>query len=231
MKRFFHALVISLAWFPGVAVAETQVPETSAQVQLSFAPVVQHTAPAVVNIYATFASARANPFANDPFFSEFFRGFGGQPQAQNALGSGVLVGDALVVTNYHVVRDAIAIRVVLADRREYSGKAILADEAADLAVIRLEGAQGDDLPKLEIGDSDALAVGDLVLAIGNPFGVGQTVSSGIISGLARTGTGGSALANDRYFIQTDAPINPGNSGGALVDMRGRLIGINTLIVT
>jgi Do/DeqQ family serine protease len=225
-----RVFALCLAILPTVAAAQSQVPESPAQMQLSFAPVVEETAPAVVNIYASRVVERRNPFSDDPFFSQFFRDFEIPPQQQNSLGSGVIVGEGLVVSNYHVVGNATDIRVVLADRREYDGRLVLADEAADLAVIRLEG--GADLPALDFADSDDLAVGDLVLAIGNPFGVGQTVSSGIISGLARTGQGGGALLQGgRYFIQTDAPINPGNSGGALVDMSGDLVGINTQIVT
>ncbi len=235
MRHLAKAALFSiLAALPALAQqaapGPVQVPQTAAQIQLSFAPVVARAAPAVVSIYAT-TRERRNPFADDPFFSELFRGLAPEPRARNALGSGVILDDGLVVSNFHVVQGATDIRVVLADRREYEGTLVLADRAADLAVIRLEGAGDDDLPSIPIGDSDALAVGDLVLAIGNPFGVGQTVSSGIISGLARTGSGGSALSRDRYFIQTDAPINPGNSGGALVNMRGELIGINTMIVT
>ncbi len=225
------AFLFALLAQPMLAQQTQMVPQSAAQIQLTFAPVVERTAPAVVNIYATYMTEQVSPFANDPFFSEFFRGLTARPQVQNALGSGVIVKGGLVVTNYHVVRRATEIRVVLADRREFDGQVVLADQEADLAIIRLQGADEASLPAIEIGDSDALAVGDLVLAIGNPFGVGQTVSSGIISGLARTGRGANALTTGRYFIQTDAPINPGNSGGALVDMAGRLIGINTLIVT
>ncbi|GKY88820.1 trypsin-like peptidase domain-containing protein [Sinisalibacter aestuarii] len=231
MTRIVPAIAILLAMFPASLSAETRVPATNAEVQLSFAPVVERAAPAVVNIYATQVVAeRVSPFFDDPFFSQFFRDFGTvRPREKNSLGSGVIVGDGLVVSNFHVVENATEIRVVLADRREFDGALVLADERADLAVIRLEG--GEDLPALDFADSDALAVGDLVLAIGNPFGVGQTVSSGIVSGLARSGRGGGAFNAASYFIQTDAPINPGNSGGALVDMSGRLVGINTQIVT
>ncbi len=231
-RRHFPLLIlIALALAPLEAAAKAQVPRSAEQIRLSYAPVVAKAAPAVVNIYATTVRQRVSPFADDPFFSEFFRDFAGPPRVQNSLGSGVLVGGGLVVTNHHVVERASRIRVVLADRREYAAEVALADKAADLAVLRLTGAEGVDLPVIEIGDSDALEVGDLVLAIGNPFGVGQTVSSGIISGLARSGRGGGLFGPGSYFIQTDAPINPGNSGGALVDMNGRLIGINTMIVT
>lgn len=210
--------------------AETRVPASAAEITLSFAPVVRAAVPAVVNIYARRTVAgRAGPFADDPFFGQFFRDFGPVvPREQNALGSGVILGaDGLVVSNTHVVGGAQEIRVVLADRREFDAELILADEESDLAVLRLIGAA--DLPVLEPRGSDSLEVGELVLAIGNPFGVGQTVSLGIVSGLARSlrDPGGGR----GYFIQTDAAINPGNSGGALVDTAGRLVGINTAIFT
>lgn len=224
-------LLISLLVFglPLHASAETAVPRTPGEIALSFAPVVREAAPAVVNIYARQqVRDRVNPFAGDPFFDQFLEGMNGPARMENALGSGVIVSDdGLVVTNEHVITDASDIRVVLADRREYVARVLLVDPQSDLAVLKVEADA--ELPALAIGDSDALQVGDLVLAIGNPFGVGQTVSSGIVSGLARSalqvgdGTG--------YFVQTDAPINPGNSGGALVDMEGRLVGINTAILT
>jgi Do/DeqQ family serine protease len=147
---------------------------------------------------------------------------------QNSLGSGVILSaDGIVVSNYHVVGTATDIRVVLNDRREFSAHVLLGDAESDLAILKLEGAA--DLPFLELRDSDAVEVGELALAIGNPFGVGQTVSSGIVSGLARSGAADNG--GQGYFIQTDAPINPGNSGGALIDMAGRLIGVNTSILT
>ncbi|SFK25925.1 trypsin-like peptidase domain-containing protein [Celeribacter neptunius] len=206
-----------------------QVPASRAEVQLSFAPVVKETAPSVVNIYASrVVEERLSPFAGDPFFSQFFNSGPARQRVQRSLGSGVIVsGDGLVVSNFHVVGEASDIRVVLADKREYKGTVVLADKNADLAVVRLEGAA--DLPALPLADSDALEVGDLTLAIGNPFGVGQTVSSGIVSGLSRSGSAIPGGAGS--YIQTDAAINPGNSGGALVDMSGRLIGINTSILS
>jgi Do/DeqQ family serine protease len=220
-------LLVSLA-LSLPAVAETSVPQSTAEIALSFAPIVKTTAPAVVNIYArSEVQDRRNPFQGDPFFDQFFD-MDGPPRVQNALGSGVIAGaDGIVVSNYHVVENATDIRVVLADRREFSARVLLSDQQSDLAVLKVEA--DEPLPALTLGDSDALQVGDLVLAIGNPFGVGQTVSSGIVSGLARSalqvgdGTG--------YFVQTDAPINPGNSGGALVDLAGRLVGINTAILS
>ncbi len=209
--------------------AEEAVPQSLAQMQLSFAPVVAEAAPSVVNIYARrIVTSRASPFASDPFFSQFFGQIDAAPRIQNSLGSGVIVSpDGLVVSNFHVVGGAEDIRVVLSDRREFSGSVILSDRDSDLAIIQLEGAQ--DLPVLTMADSDAAEVGDLVLAIGNPFGVGQTVTSGIVSGLARSG--GIGGQGQGYFIQTDAAINPGNSGGALIDMEGQLLGINTSILT
>lgn len=227
-----RALALSaLLSMPALTVsAETAVPQSEGQIELSFAPVVKQAAPAVVNIYATrVVQARRSPFADDPFFRQFFEAMGpAQPRLQNSLGSGViLTADGIVVSNYHVVGQATEIRVVLNDRREYAADVILGDEESDLAVLRLRGAQG--LPFLPLRNSDEVEVGDLVLAIGNPFGVGQTVSSGIVSGVARSAL---QVGEGRgYFIQTDAAINPGNSGGALVDTEGRLVGINTAILT
>lgn len=224
------ALILLFALCANTAVADTKVPVSQAEISLSFAPLVKEAAPAVVNIYAKrITEARQNPFANDPFFNRFFEGFGRRaPRVQNSLGSGVILSaDGIVVSNYHVVGMATDIRVVLNDRREYSARVLLGDQQSDLAILQLEGAE--DLPSLALRNSDEVEVGELVLAIGNPFGVGQTVSSGIVSGLARSG--GAGGAGRGYFIQTDAPINPGNSGGALIDVAGRLIGVNTQIVT
>ncbi len=229
MKLLLILAVCALAAPLSPAMAEDRVPQDQAEISLSFAPLVRETAPAVVNIYARrIVEQRQSPFANDPFFSQLFGLGQAAPRVQNSLGSGVILrDDGIVVSNYHVVGGADAIRVVLSDRREFDGRVILSDAAADIAVIQLEGAA--DLPALDLADSDRAEVGDLVLAIGNPFGVGQTVTSGIVSGLARSGGG---MGQGRgYFIQTDAPINPGNSGGALIDMEGRLLGINSQIVT
>ncbi len=179
---------------PGLAGAETAVPRSRAEIALSFAPVVKRAAPAVVTIYTRkIVEDRGLPFAGDPFFERFFGDlFERMPQRQRvrtSLGSGVIVDPAgFVVSNHHVVAGADEITVRLSDRREYDGRVVLADERADLAVVRIEGA--DDLPALSLRDSDALEVGDLVLAIGDPFGVGQTVTSGIVSGLARQCRGG-----------------------------------------
>ncbi len=213
--------------------AERVVPTTRAEITLSFAPVVKQTAPAVVNIYTKkVVERRASPFAGDPFFERFFQDMFSGPRKrrriENSLGSGVIVdAGGVIVSNHHVVAGADEITVVLQDRREFQGRVVFADEESDLAVVQLDDAA--DLPTLSLRDSDTLEVGDLVLAIGNPFGVGQTVTSGIISGLARSG--GARRGGSGLFIQTDAAINPGNSGGALVDMEGRLVGVNTAILS
>ncbi|MDO6584074.1 trypsin-like peptidase domain-containing protein [Salipiger sp. 1_MG-2023] len=223
MLRIVIALALCLS-VPALA----DVPQSQAQISLSFAPLVKQAAPAVVNIYASRLVQSRSPFAGDPLFGNIFRDFGARPQVQNSLGSGVILSaDGIVVSNYHVVGQATDIRVVLNNGAEYGANLLLADEDSDLAILQLDGAQ--DMPYLPLRDSDTVEVGELVLAIGNPFGVGQTVSSGIVSGLARSGV---ATGNARgYFIQTDAPINPGNSGGALIDTAGRLIGVNTSIMT
>ncbi|MCF1707964.1 Do family serine endopeptidase [Tabrizicola sp. J26] len=221
---------LALLLLASPVLAETAVPQSQMQMDLSFAPVVRSAAPAVVNIYTTrIVEDRQSPFVDDSFFSQFFRDFApATPRVQHSLGSGVIVAaDGLVVSNYHVVGDASEIRVVLNDRREFDAKVLLADKESDLAVLKLEDATG--LQALPIRDSDELQVGDLVLAIGDPFGVGQTVSSGIVSGLARSMP--SVGDGHGLFIQTDAAINPGNSGGALVDIQGRLVGINTAIIS
>ncbi|SLN38275.1 Periplasmic pH-dependent serine endoprotease DegQ precursor [Pseudoruegeria aquimaris] len=232
MRLITRSLAIGLcALLPATLSAETRVPVSQAEISLGFAPLVKEAAPAVVNIYAKrIVQARAvSPFASDPFFGRLFQDLGRpQPRVQNSLGSGVILSeDGFVVSNHHVVGEATDIRVVLSDRREFAAQVVLADEQADLAILKLEGAEG--MPHLALRDSASVEVGELVLAIGNPFGVGQTVSSGIVSGLARSGAAtGSARG---YFIQTDAPINPGNSGGALIDVNGDLIGVNTSILT
>lgn len=229
-----------LALFAASPARAQDVPQTRADIQMSFAPLVKKSAPAVVNIYAKRVVRERmrviSPLFNDPFFGQFFgQGFGqdmGGPvreRIQNALGSGVIVDPAgQIATNTHVIKGATEITVVLQDGREFDAEKVLVDEKTDLAILRID-PKGEKLAALPLADSDAVEVGDLVLAIGNPFGVGQTVTSGIVSATARTGMGG--YMDYRYFIQTDAAINPGNSGGALVDMQGRLIGINTMIFT
>ncbi|MCP9230199.1 DegQ family serine endoprotease [Mesorhizobium sp. LMG 17147] len=202
---------------------DKRVPFGREEVQLSFAPLVKQTAPAVVNVYASQTAKATSPFDGDPFFEEFFGR--SQPRAQSSLGSGVLVDPTgVVVTNFHVVKDADQVKVATADGREFDSKVLLKDETLDLAVLKISSDK--PFPVIAIGDSDALEVGDLVLAIGNPFGVGQTTTSGIISAVARSHIG---VSDSSFFIQTDAAINPGNSGGALVNMGGQLIGINTAI--
>jgi Do/DeqQ family serine protease len=204
------------------------VPASRAEVQLSFAPVVRQAAPAVVNVYGARVERRLRNAYMDEFFRRYF-GDGGpgvpRGRSQTSLGSGVIVDSSgLVITNHHVIEGMTEVKVALADRREYEAEIALRDPRTDLAILRLKSASG--LQTIELGDSEALEVGDLVLAIGNPFGVGQTVTQGIVSALARTQVG---VSDYQFFIQTDAAINPGNSGGALVDMKGRLVGINTAI--
>jgi len=210
------------------------VPQSQAQMQLSFASLVKKTAPAVVNIYTskTVRTRQMQPLFNDPFFRRFFGNQlrrslpGPRRKVQNALGSGVLIGnDGIIVTNNHVIEGADEIKVVLSDRREFSARVLGRDKRTDLAVLKIS-VKGEPLPFLTLSDSDQVEVGDLVLAIGNPFGVGQTVTSGIVSALSRNNVG---VSNLNSFIQTDAAINPGNSGGALVDMQGRVVGVNTAI--
>jgi Do/DeqQ family serine protease len=201
-----------------------RVPFGREEMQLSFAPLVKNTAPAVVNVYASSRVQARSPFMGDPFFEQFF-GRQMPPRVQKSLGSGVLVDPSgIIVTNYHVIRDADEVKVALSDGREFESKILFKDQSLDLAVLKIKGKE--DFPTVAIGDSDALAVGDLVLAIGNPFGVGQTVTSGIVSAVARSNIG---ISDFGFFIQTDAAINPGNSGGPLIDMQGRLVGLNTAI--
>lgn len=209
------------------ALAQDRVPETAAEIKLSFAPLVKKTAPAVVNVYAARkVAARRSPFADDPFFGQFFGNrFDNPPRMEQSLGSGVIVDSSgLVVTNNHVVEGADEVKVAFADGREFETKVVSKDATVDLAVLKIDG--NGPFPTVPIADSDDLETGDLVLAIGNPFGIGQTVTNGIVSALARNHIG----VNDfGFFIQTDAAINPGNSGGALIDMSGRLVGVNTAI--
>lgn len=204
----------------GVFADNRVVPGDAAGMKASFAPVVRTAAPAVVNI-----SARGVQQVQDPFWSMFGQA---RPRSQQvgSVGSGVIVRpEGVVVTNNHVIQGMQQIRVTLNDRREFNARVVLADERSDIAVLQLEGVE-ERLPVLRIDDTEEQQIGDLVLAIGNPFGVGQTVTNGIISALNRTETG---ISDSGSFIQTDAAINPGNSGGALVDMDGDLIGINTAI--
>jgi len=191
----------------------------------SLAPLVRKTSPAVVNIAVLQPSpAEQNPLLQDPFFRRYFGVPDAALQPAIAAGSGVIVDGAhgLVITNFHVVRNAEAIEVITKDGRKLTAGLLGAASALDLAVLRIAGT---NLPSLPLGDSGKLQVGDYVVAIGNPFGLGQTVTSGIISATDRPlGQGDS-----RRFIQTDAPINPGNSGGALINLHGELIGINSAL--
>jgi Do/DeqQ family serine protease len=220
-------LVVSI----GPAAAETlkAVPQDKLQLQLSYAPLVKQVAGTVVNVYADKQVQRPMLYSGDPFFEEFFgQQMPNRTEKQSSLGSGVIFDKTgLVITNNHVIAGADNIRVALADGREFPAKLKFKDERLDLAVLTIEGGK-TEFTAIPIGDSDAVEVGDLVLAIGNPFGVGQTVTSGIVSGLARNKIGEGDFS---FFIQTDASINPGNSGGALIDMKGELIGINTAIVS
>jgi len=222
------ALVVGVLGSIGAARAQDRVvPNSMNQLRLSYAPIVQHVQPAVVNVYAAKVVQNNNPFLEDPIFRRFFGVPGQQPeQMQRSLGSGVLVdASGLVVTNNHVIEGADQVKVSLADKREFEAEIILKDTRSDLAVLRLKDLH-ERFPTLDFANSDELQVGDVVLAIGNPFGVGQTVTHGIVSALARTQVG---ITDYQFFIQTDAAINPGNSGGALVDMNGKLAGINTAI--
>ena len=209
------------------------LPGEAAQAQLdsrgmpTLAPLVNEVTPAVVNISVlTRSPLEDNPLFRDPFFRRFFN-LPDKPQRQEqAAGSGVIVDAARghVITNNHVIRNAEQITVTLKDRRQFPAKLVGTDPGTDIAVLQIEP---QNLSAIRIGESDALQVGDYVIAIGNPFGIGQTVTSGIVSALGRSG-----LTPEGYedFIQTDASINPGNSGGALVNLRGELIGINTAII-
>jgi Do/DeqQ family serine protease len=224
--RFFTALLVLLAAAPAMS-QDRRVPASAAELRLSYAPIVQRVQPAVVNVYAAKVVQDRNPLLDDPIFRRFFGVPGQQPeQMQRSLGSGVMVDPSgLVVTNVHVIDGADEVKVSLADKREFEAEIVLKDPRTDLAVLRLKGVH-EKFPTLDFANSDELLVGDVVLAIGNPFGVGQTVTHGIISALARTQVG---ITDYQFFIQTDAAINPGNSGGALVDITGKLAGINTAI--
>ncbi len=232
MPRLTASFLVAVA-LAGLAAAparaqlvDRKVP-TQAELRLSYAPVVKRVAPAVVNVYAAKVVQNHNPLFEDPIFRRFFGvPGGGRGQIQRSLGSGVIVDPSgLVITNVHVIDGADDIKVALSDKREFEAKVVLKDKRSDLAVLRINDAH-ERFPHLDFANSDALQVGDVVLAIGNPFGVGQTVTHGIVSALARTKVG---ITDYQFFIQTDAPINPGNSGGALVDLAGNLVGINTAI--
>ncbi|MGZ5932811.1 MAG: Do family serine endopeptidase [Rhizomicrobium sp.] len=223
------ALSALLFAFPAGAEPPRAVPASMPQVQLTFAPIVKRIAPAVVNVYArSVVQAMTNPLFSDPLFAQLF----GNPQmrqrVQQSLGSGVIVrADGIILTNNHVVQGGTDIVVALADKREFKAKVLLADPRTDLAVLKID-TRGEQLATVPFADSDKVQVGDLVLAVGDPFGVGQTVTMGIVSALARTQV---SASDYQFFIQTDAAINPGNSGGALVTTDGKLAGINTSILS
>ncbi len=221
VRRALAAVGLAVATTMAVSAGAQPLPNDRAELAYSYSSLVKRVSPAVVNIY-TATTARVQRRLPFPF--------PGMPQdgqrVQNSLGSGVVVkGDGLIVTNAHVVKGADEIRVVLADRREFDARLLVQDERYDLALLRIDTA-GEEFPYLDMRDSDSIEVGDIVLAIGNPFGLNQTVTSGIVSALARSAGG---VNDSSFFIQTDAAINPGNSGGALVSLDGRLIGINTAI--
>jgi len=234
--RAFSALFLTAFFIvsPVLADEEKTVPLSKTDINFSFAPIVKKTAPAVVNIYTkqkVTVMENTSPLMADPFFQQFFgrQGLtlGGRPREAviSSLGSGVIVNpNGFIVTAHHVIKDAQEITVILSNKEEYEAKVLMKDPKADLAFLKIEAKE--PLPFLEMRDSDTLEVGDIVLAIGNPFGVGQTVTSGIVSALARKAEG---VSDYQYFIQTDASINPGNSGGALVTTDGKLVGINTAI--
>lgn len=243
--RFVVGICFVIFYVSPALAQQRNVPTNQSQIALSFSPVVKQVSPAVVNIYAKRVVAeRVSPFFGHPFFGDMF-GFSMQgltrPRIQNSLGSGVIIRESgLVVTNAHVAEGAEDITVVLQDRREVEAEVVMVDDRSDLALLQIKNDDQGRFPSVTLGDSRRIEVGDLVLALGNPFGVGQTVTSGIISAVARTAIldGGQRGARSRdrgetgrggYFIQTDAAVNPGNSGGALVAMSGEVIGINTLI--
>ena len=206
---------------------DRRVPASQNELRLSYAPIVQRVTPAVVNVYAAKVVQNRNPLLDDPVFRRFFGVPGQQPEKmQRSLGSGVMVDPSgLVVTNNHVIEGADQVKISLADKREFEAEIVLKDTRTDLAVLRVKNAK-EKFATLDFSNSDDLQVGDVVLAVGNPFGVGQTVTAGIVSALGRTHLGINTFEN---FIQTDAAINPGNSGGALVDASGNLVGINSAI--
>jgi Do/DeqQ family serine protease len=219
---------ISLLATAPASAQQRVVPPSPDALRMSYAPIVQRVTPAVVTVSAAKTVENRNPLMDDPFFRRFFGGggpFGGR-QEQRSLGSGVIVdAGGLVVTNNHVIDGADQVKISLADKREFQVDVVLKDPRTDLAVLRVKDGK-ERFPVMEFSNSDELQVGDVVLAVGNPFGVGQTVTHGIVSAVARTQVG---ISDYQFFIQTDAAINPGNSGGALVDMAGRMVGINTAI--
>lgn len=224
------AVAVVFATSHHVAAQGRTAPQAREEIQLSYAPVVKAVSPAVVNVYATrvVEQRRMMPF-DDPLFREFFGGrvpLAPRERVQRSLGSGVILGeDGIIVTNNHVVENMTDVRVSLVDQREFDVDVVLKDAQSDLAVLKIRDGKGG-FPVLPIARDSEAEVGDLVLAVGNPYGLGQTVTQGIVSAVRRVQLG---EGEQRVFLQTDAAINQGNSGGALVDMEGRLIGINTAI--
>ena len=226
LTKVVPLLFLVLVGFALPVLAQT-VPSSRGELRLTFAPIVKKVTPSVVNVYgARVEKAPLNPLFNDPVFRQFFGNqLPQQDRVRRSAGSGVIVdASGLIVTNHHVIEGMTELRVALADKREFAAEVVLRDPRSDLAVLRIK-PEGR-LQALDLGDADALEVGDFVIAVGNPFGVGQTVTQGIVSALARTLSG---VGDYQFFIQTDAAINPGNSGGALVDIDGRLVGINSAI--
>jgi Do/DeqQ family serine protease len=231
MKRAFSALLLmgAIAAFGPVGFAAAPVPEFTGGVVPSLAPMLTNITPGVVNIAVKGQVREQNPLLQDPFFRRFFnlpQGQGYEDRETQAAGSGVIVDAAqgYVLTNAHVVENETSITVTTKDNHKYSAKLVGRDADTDVAVLKIEAGH---LTAVPLGDSDKLQVGDFVVAIGNPFGLGQTVTSGIVSALGRSGLG---IEGYEDFIQTDASVNPGNSGGALVDLHGNLVGINTAIL-
>ena len=218
---FIGLLAIALPGYPALPFSDTKngVP--------TLAPVLQDVTPAVVNISVVTRSAiEENPLFRDPFFRRFFNLPEQEARPEQSAGSGVILdaGNGYVVTNYHVIKNAQQVVVTLKDRRQFQAKLVGTDPGTDIALLKIDAK---NLKALRLGDSDLLNVGDFVIAIGNPFGLGQTVTSGIVSALGRSGLD---IEGYEDFIQTDASINPGNSGGALINLKGELIGINTAII-
>ncbi|HEV7165716.1 MAG TPA: DegQ family serine endoprotease [Gammaproteobacteria bacterium] len=228
----FAALLAAVSLSPLPAFAHMPPPAVAGQAVPSLAPMIKRVTPTVVNVSTRghVQMQQQNPFMNDPFFQQFFGGQGGGQPVQRqfqSLGSGVIVDAAkgYILTNNHVVENADKITVTLNDGRNYTAKVVGKDPETDVAVLQIKA---DDLTALPLGNSEALQVGDFVVAIGNPFGLKHTVTAGIVSALGRAGIEDGKYEN---FIQTDASINPGNSGGALVDLNGDLVGINTAILS
>ena len=234
MKNFTNRAFIGLLVFAGLSLAHAAVPNVGLDGKPfpSLAPMLKQVNPAVVNI-STYSKRKSasNPLLDDPFFRRFFDLPEELPQPpqkrQRSAGSGVIVdaGDGIVMTNHHVIAETDEVRVSLVDGRSFAARVVGTDPDLDIAILEIDG---DNLIDAKIADSNQLEVGDFVVAIGNPFGLGQTVTTGVVSALGRSGLGIEGYEN---FIQTDASINPGNSGGALVNLAGELVGINTAIIS